>query len=237
MTLQPPQNVGAQFSPSVTATDTVTNKTSAAQSFIVTVSKPMIPPAVGAITPASLMSGQSEAIAVPVTDVIGDPIRFSIVGAPSWITIDPNAGVISVSPPVSAGGTFFMTVFATDAVSSNLVGVGTFTANVQGVPPQLTGSSTIGSSKGISGVTLFFNEPMDPNTAGSSGDYTVLVSTSAKAKAKKSLGFSTSYNSSNNSVTLSFSKKQKFHISVVVNGGIHAQNGAPFGSTVTRFVK
>ena len=218
----------------VNAVDTVTLESSSPTPFSVTVNKPLISPQVLPITTTNLFSGQVMTTAVTATDVIGDSVHFSLVGAPSWISIDPNVGVIAVSPPLSVGGSYSMTVFATDVANPNLVGTQSFTANVQGVTPQVTASSTTGSAKkGISALTVFFNEPMDENTAGNSGNYTVLVSTTAKGKAKKSIAFFAQFNASNNSVTLTLSKKQKFHISMILNGGILSQSRAPLGNSVS----
>ena len=234
--LAPPVNVGGQFTIAVIATDTTDQESSNPQSFIVTVDKPFIPPQIGSIPPANLSSGQTQTVDLPVNDLIGDPIRFSLDNAPSWISIDPNSGAITVSPSISVGGSVSVTVLATDEVNPSLVGFQTFTANVQGVPPQIIGTSTTGSAKGTTTVTLYFSEPMNPNSIGNSGNYIVKVSSSAKGKAKKSIGVLAHYGGSNNSVTLTLSKKQKFHIQVTVSG-LFAANGAPLGSAFTRMVK
>ena len=76
---------------------------------------------------------------------------------------------------------------------------------------------------------------MDPSTAGSSGSYTVLVSTTAKGKIKKTIRVNARYNASNQSVVLTFSR-QKFHIQVSVTG-VRAANGASMSSVFTRKVK
>ncbi|MGO9469526.1 MAG: CARDB domain-containing protein, partial [Isosphaeraceae bacterium] len=236
ITLNPPTSVSGGFIIDVTATDTTTQESSTPQSMAVTVDKPLIPPQIGSIQPVNLSSGQTKTVHVSVNDVIGDPLRFSLNNAPSWISIDPSSGAIMVSPPISVGGSFSVTVLATDEVNPDLAGSQTFTANIKGVPPQIIGASTSGSAKGTTAVTLHFSEPMNPNSAGNSGNYIVKVSSSAKGKATKSLGILAHYNGSNNSVTLTLSKTQKFHIEVTVSG-LFAANGARMGSAFTRMVQ
>ena len=236
ITLSPTTSVSGAFIIDVTATDTTTQETSSPQPMAVTVNRPLIPPQIGSIQPVNLSSGQTQTVQVSVNDVIGDPILFSLNDAPSWISIDPGSGAITVSPPISVGGSVSVTVLATDAVNPSLVGHQTFTANVQGVPPQITGTSTSGSAKGITAITLYFSEPMDPISTGNSGNYVVKISASAKSKVNKSIRVIAHYSSSNSSVTLTLSKKQKFHIQVTARG-LFAANGAPMGSTITRKVK
>jgi hypothetical protein len=227
ITLQPPVNVGAQFSFNVYATDTATQETSSAMPLYVTVDKPNIAPVIPLIPSAFLSSGQSQLVGVPVTDVIGDPVRFSLANAPSWITIDPNSGAITVSPPMSVGGSTSVTVLATDAANPALVGSQTFTANVQGVAPQVLGGGvTTRIKKGATGITIYFSEPMDPGDASNAGHYTVRFSKTAKGKINKVLGgVVAQYNAANYSVILVLPKPQKFHILVTI-GGVLAANGA-----------
>ncbi len=234
--LNPTTSVSGAFIIDVTATDTTTQETSGPQPMAVTVIRPLLPPQIGSIQPLNLSSGQTQTVHVSVNDVIGDPIRFSLNDAPSWISIDPGSGAITVSPPISVGGSVSVTVLATDVVNPSLVGHQTFTANVQGVPPQITRTSTSGSAKGITAITLYFSEPMDPGSTGNPGNYVVKVSASAKSKVNKSIRVIAHYSSSNNSVTLTLSKKQKFHIQVTARG-LFAANGAPMGTAFTRKVK
>ncbi len=230
ITVQPPVNVSGQFNMTVIALDNATQEQSTGQSFVATVNKPFIPPQLGAIPTVTVTSGQTQTATATATDVIGDPVLFSLSNAPSWITINPNSGVITVNPPINVGGSASVTVNGTDATNGSLFGTQTFTANVVGVPPQINGFSLAGTSrKGFTGVTIFFNEPMDPNSTGSSGNYTVRISSTAKGKVKKILGAFAQYNGSNNSVFLTFSKKQKFHIQLTI-GGIRAANGAGLSS-------
>ena len=90
ITLNPPTSVSGGFIIDVTATDTTTQESSTPQSMAVTVDKPLIPPQIGSIQPVNLSSGQTKTVHVSVNDVIGDPLRFSLNNAPSWISINPT---------------------------------------------------------------------------------------------------------------------------------------------------
>jgi hypothetical protein len=227
ITLQPPQNVGGPFNFNVYATDTATQETSAAMPASFTVNKPPIPPVIAPIQSVSVSSGQSVSVGVQVTDPIGDPVLFSLANAPSWITIDPNSGTITASPPISFGGSVSVTVLATDTVTPTLVGSQTFTANVQGVPPQVIGASvTTRTRKGARDITIDFSEPMDLGGASNAGHYTVLYSKTARGKVNKVLGgIVAQYDAANNSVILVLPKPEKHHILVTI-GGVLAANGA-----------
>ncbi|MEL7274409.1 MAG: Ig-like domain-containing protein, partial [Pseudomonadota bacterium] len=51
------------------------------------------------------------------TDPDGDALTFSLVNAPTWVSIDPLTGVVTATPPVgsAATGTVFFSVIAVDA--------------------------------------------------------------------------------------------------------------------------
>src|SRR5262245_12666550 len=76
---------------------------------------------------------------------------------------------------------------------------------VEGDRPIPVSVSTVRSRKGAASVTLVFNGPLDPNTAGNPGNYGVKVSTSARGPVRKSIGVFARYNAAHNSVTLQLS--------------------------------
>ncbi len=231
ITLAPPVNASGPFSVYVTATDTVTQETSNPMQFLVSVTKPAIPPTFTAAAPSlNLTSGQSQTVGVPAGDAIGDPIRFSLASAPAWVAIDLNTGAVTVSPPISVGGSASVTVQATDVLNPSLYAFETFAVSVQGVVPQVVGESvTTRVKKGATGLTIFFNEPLDPGDAGNAGHYTVRFSKTTRGKINKVLGgVAAQYNATNNSVTLRLPKPQKFHIQVTFDG-VRAATGATGG--------
>jgi hypothetical protein len=216
----------------VFADDVTAQVMSGLQPFGVAVAKASIPPRIGPIPTVNLNSGDVRTLGLPVEDAIGDPVRFSLSGAPPWISIDPNTGSITVSPPLSVGGAISAAVLALDTANPSLTGSQTFTVNVQGIPPQIIGFNTNRSRKGATAVTLIFNEPLDAGTAGDPGHYSVTGSTSARGQAKRRIGVVPGYNAANNSVTLRLSRWQRFRVQVIV-GGLRAANGATLDSPVT----
>ena len=102
VTLQPPTSVDSVFIISATATDTVTEETSAAVPFGVKVNPPPAP-TINSIPSVTLTGGQAQTVNVIAVGPTGDTLRYSLSGAPDWATISATTGVVTLKPPENVG--------------------------------------------------------------------------------------------------------------------------------------
>jgi hypothetical protein len=189
----PPDLGTGPFSFTFTITATNGFQPDGTQSFTLTVRHP---PAMAANGAATFTAGTAGSATVTAT---GDPApTFSLTGAPAWLKIDANSGVLTGTPPLGPGPyTFPFTITAGNGLLPNATesftltvdqapaitsaASATFIAGTQGsVSVTATGSPTPVLSE-AAGDTLPSNVTFDPATgllsgkpaAGSGGSYTL----------------------------------------------------------------
>jgi hypothetical protein len=99
--------------------------------------------------------------------------------------------------------------------------------------PQVLGIAGVSSKKGLTSVTVSYNEPLSPSLASSSGLYQVLAAVTKNVKKHKVTLFtkalairSVSPNSTGSAVTIKLARPFKGRVQVMVQGNIAAGNGA-----------
>ena len=96
------------------------------------------------------------------------------------------------------------------------------------------------TKKGLSAITVSFNEALDPASAQNVGRYSVLASVKKRGKTvfSKRLGIrGVSYNNMAGTVTINLAKPYKGVVQVTVLGGIAAANGTTSGGNFSAIVK
>jgi hypothetical protein len=133
-------------------------------------------------------------------------------------------------------------VRVTDNGSPPLSDAKTFTITVNPLkptPPRVMYiSAVLIKKKGTGAIDVFFNEPMDLNTAGASRDYLVVIPRKGHGKKGHSprwtpVAFSTRYNPADDSVSLVLRKPTKRPLQVTVRKVVTAANGLLLGTDYT----
>ena len=100
--------------------------------------RPLAAPTITSATSTTFTQGQSGTFAVTAT---GTPAAtFSLSGAPSWLSIDPNSGILSGTPPAGSGGVVTFTVDAGNGVSPDATQ--TFTLTIDEAPSVTSANNT-----------------------------------------------------------------------------------------------
>jgi hypothetical protein len=172
--------------------------------------------------------------------VAGEAITYSLdPGAPEGATIDANSGAFRFMTS-GAPATYRITVRATYDGMANLSATTSFNINVQSNGPALsspnaTGITSTGSKrKGLTAITIAFDEALNASSAMNSALYSVLGAVTKRRKTtfSKDVAFlGASYNGSMNSVTLMLAKPYKGKVQVTVSPGIVAASGAASGKS------
>ncbi len=138
-------------------------------------------PAANSIPPVSVDEGQTTTVAlndffsdVDESDVPPDVLTYSLSGAPSFVSVNPTTGVVTISPGALDSGTYSFTAIATDASNATAsTGISLTVVNVVNNPPvigNLPGSVTIAEN---AVVPVFDVDATDPD-AGQSVTYAIL---------------------------------------------------------------
>jgi len=102
--------------------------------------------------PASAQSSVGNMITIPTnaTDPDSDTVTYSLIGAPSWASINSSSGLVTLSPPAGANGQFAVLVKAADPYgASNTKSIS------MSVCPILIDSVTVSKKNGV--TTVQFN--------------------------------------------------------------------------------
>ncbi len=108
--------------------------------------RPLTSPTITSAASTTFTQGQSGTFAVTAT---GTPAAtFALSGAPSWLSIDPNTGVLAGTPPPGSGGIVTFTVDAGNGVSPDATQ--TFTLTVDEAPT-ITSANNTTFAEGMAG--------------------------------------------------------------------------------------
>ena len=123
-----------------------------------TLSIKITPPALAPVVGSATVTGQAgKALAFSVSAQAANPLRFSLSGAPSGMTIS-SKGVVSWAKPVA--GTFAVTVTATNTVNG-LSGKGVYTVTIAKtvLPPTITAAALSGTAGRALTGTIKVSDP------------------------------------------------------------------------------
>jgi hypothetical protein len=193
-------------------------------------------PTLSLIADQTVQAGTAVALTASVANpVAGETITYSLdPGAPASATINPSSGAFRFTP-TGAPATYTVTVRATYNGMASLSATTSFRINVQSpspppAPPHATGiTHAVSTRKGLSAITIGFDEALNANSAMNSSLYSVLSAVTRRRKTTFNKGVAVrgaSYNTGMNSVTLTLAKPYKGVVQVTVNPGIVAANGA-----------
>jgi hypothetical protein len=180
--------------------------------------------------------------AIPADMTFGTPLGSGQLDAtasvPGAFTYTPAAG--SVLP--EGQGQVLSVVFTPSDTIDYTTATGSTTINVATpTPPHPLGTPTANhSGKGLTAISIAFNEALEPSSASNVGMYSILGGVRKKGKTVYTRGIgikSVMYNPSSISVTISLAKPNKGAVQVTVHGGLTATNGATSRSNVPLVVK
>jgi hypothetical protein len=161
-------------------------------------------------------------------DVTNTVTIHSAVGSIFGIGFKGNAAAepASASSPEVLGG-FVLTITAKLVPSST--------------PPHVTGIQAAGHRKrGLTAITVGFDQAVDPGSATSSQQYTLLGAVKKHGKSvfsKAVAAAGIAYDGSTNQVTINLPRPYKGQVQVTVHGGILASNGSSSVGDYTAVVK
>jgi hypothetical protein len=175
--------------------------------------------------------------------VPGQSLIYSLdPGGPAGATIDSHTGDLTWQvPALQSPGEYLLTVRVTDEGSGPLSNSETvmILVNQRALPPKVVSVSAVPVKKrGTKTVEIFFNEPMNPSTAGAAGEYVVVIPEKVLSKKNhppksRPVAFSAQYNPANDSVSLILRKPAKRPLQVTVRKSVAAANGLTMGVDYT----
>jgi hypothetical protein len=240
------------FTPTAAGVSTITVRAtydgvttlSATQTFQVNAFSTQLPN-LSPIADQTVQPGSTVALTAAVASpVAGETITYSLdPGAPAGASIDPRSGAFQFVA-TSAPATDTVTVRATYDGMASLSATTSFRIDIQSPPPPPAPANAKGithivsTKKGLSAITIGFDEALNANSAMNGSLYVVLGAVTKRHKMtfSKSVALrAASYNAGTNSVTLMLAKPYKGGVKVTVNPGIVAANGAA-SSTSFSFV-
>jgi hypothetical protein len=157
---------------------------------------------------------------------------------PGTFAYTPTGGTVLV---VGQGQVLSVTFTPTDTTNYTTASGSTSINVVTPTPPQPTGIAGLGrSKKGLTSISLAFNEALESGSASNVDLYSVLGAVKKKGKTvynKKLHIKSVSYNAKADSVTIKLAKPYKGAVQVTVQGGLVAANGAKSSSAFSAVAK
>jgi hypothetical protein len=166
-------------------------------------------PAAGTILPP----GRGQILSV--TFIPGDTVDYAV--ATSTTTIDVNAATPTPTPTQAPTPTLTPSPTATPAPT----------------PPQVVAIAPVASRKGLTSITVSYNEPLNSDSASNSVLYHVFATVTRIVKKRKQTLFtkalailSVNPNSSGNIATINLARPFKGTVKVTVQGTVTAANGA-----------